>query len=82
MGSTVGEDGFVVLDSLDETNSQAVRIAVTLSAITLKPVRIENIRRFSEQPGETSSRYQSRTVVQIPNILCLRFSHKRLHPCI
>ncbi|ROV91616.1 hypothetical protein VSDG_07895 [Cytospora chrysosperma] len=54
MGSTAGEDGLVVLDSLDEANGQAVRTAVTLSAITLKPVRIENIRRSADQPGMTT----------------------------
>ncbi|ROW10544.1 hypothetical protein VMCG_01955 [Cytospora schulzeri] len=54
MGSTTGDDGLVVLDSLDEANGQAVRIAVTLSAITLKPVRIQNIRRSEDQPGMTT----------------------------
>ncbi|KUI55978.1 RNA 3'-terminal phosphate cyclase [Cytospora mali] len=54
MGSTTGENGLVVLDSLDEANGQAVRIAITLSAITLKPVRIGNIRRSADQPGLTS----------------------------
>lgn len=52
MGSTNGQDGLVVLDGLDEANGQAVRIAITLSAITLKPVRIQNIRRSANQPGE------------------------------
>lgn len=52
MGSTGGEDDIVVVSRPNDENSgQALRTAVTLSAITLRPVRIENIRSLKKNPG-------------------------------
>lgn len=67
MGSTAEDDGLVVLDSLDEANGQAVRIAITLSAVTLKPVRFEKIRQSADQPGEAFPSHYF-PLSQYPNI--------------
>lgn len=59
MGSISTGDDLLVLDGTAESNSgQTFRMAITLSAITLKPVRIENIwgaKQTANKRGTTPS---------------------------
>lgn len=55
MGSAAGYDDIVVISAADdENNGQTLRIGVTLSAITLSPVRISNIRSLQKTPGKSA----------------------------
>lgn len=56
MVSAIRDDETVVLGGAgDENNGQTIRIAVTISAMTGTPVRIEEIRAQKKVPGKLSS---------------------------
>lgn len=64
MGSAVLSDELIVFSGLpgEGNNGQTVRIAIAVSAITLIPVQIEDIRDNKKTPGQSHSIMLPRTL--------------------
>lgn len=61
------EDPIVISRPDDSNNGQTLRMVTTLSAITLRPVRIENLRAFKKPPGLMHPSFSTNDIIQAKN---------------